>query len=446
MPTRFRPYSPDQKLLLPPDLREWLSSGHLAFHVSDMVESLDLGGFYGRYAGDGRRRSPYDPRMMVKLLIYGYATGVFSSRKMARKLEEDVAFRVLAAGNAPSHRTICEFRRRHMVEFKSLFAQVVVLARELGMAKLSRLSIDGTKVRANASKRKAMSYGRMREESPRLEAEIEALLKEAEETDVREDAEYGEDKRGDEVHEELRRREDRLSAIRAAQARLEAEQRAADDARGRKPGMDRNPKGGPPYKRDYGVPEDKAQSNFVDPESRIMKTSAEGFQQCYNAQAAVDAEHQLIVATSVSANASDQGRMLPLVDEVESTHGVRVETVLADSGYCNEEDLQSLEDRRIDGYVALRREDARKIAKAVEAENPDSGTARSRMQQKLVTDQGRKQYAKRKWLSEAPFGWIKEALGFRRFSFRGEVKVGQEWNLVCLALNIRRLQPLATFR
>ena len=443
MPTRFRPYQPDQTLLLPPDLRAWLPEGHLAFHVSDVVDSLDLSGFYHRYEGDGRRCSPYEPRMMVKLLIYGYATGVFSSRKIARKLVEDVAFRVLAAGNSPSHRTICEFRRRHLPEFGSVFVQVVDLARRLGLAGLGKLSIDGTKVRANASKRKAMSYGRMVAEESRLEAEIAELLRRADETDAREDALYGEDKRGDEMPEELRRREDRLAAIRAAKERLEAEQRAKDEARGRKPGMDRNPKGGRPYKREYGVPEDKAQSNFVDPESGIMKTSAEGFQQCYNAQMAVDGEHQLIVATRVSSNASDQGQMLPLVEDVEAAHGAHVEMVLADSGFCNEDDLQSLEDRQIDGYVALRREDTQAIEKAMEKEDPSTVPARARMAEKLASEEGSKRYAQRKWLSEAPIGWIKEALGFRRFSFRGLAKVGQEWDLVCLALNIKRLQAPA---
>ncbi len=442
MPTRFRRYQPEQKLLLPPDLREWLPEEHLAFHVSDVVDNLDLACFYRRYEGDGRRCSPYEPRMMVKLLIYGYATGVFSSRKIARKLVDDVAFRVLASGNDPSHRTICEFRRLHLPEFRSLFVQVIELARGLGMASLGKLSIDGTKVRANASKRKAMSYGRMRKESPRLEAEIAELLKQAEETDAREDAEYGEANRGDELPEELRRREDRLAAIRAAMKRLEAKQCEADDARGRKPGVTRNPKGGPPYKRGYGVPEDKAQSNFTDPESGIMRTSTEGFQQCYNAEMAVDGEHQLIVATKVTSSASDQHMMLPLVDEVEAVHGARVEKVLADSGFCNEEDLRSLEDREIDGYVALTREDKKAIGKAVEEEDSTALPARARMAEKLATDEGRKQYAQRKWLSEAPIGWIKEALGFRRFSLRGLVKVGQEWDLVSLAINIRRLQPL----
>ena len=191
MPTTFRPYQPDQGLLLPPDMRDWLPEGHLAHHVSDLVDGLDLTAFYAPYEGDGRRKSPYEPRMMVKVMIYGYATGVFSSRGLARKLEEDVAFRVLAAGNFPSHRTICEFRRRHLADFKTLFVEVVRLARETGVANFGKLSIDGTKVRANASKRKAMSYGRMLEEERRLEGEIEALLSRARETDAAEDARFG---------------------------------------------------------------------------------------------------------------------------------------------------------------------------------------------------------------------------------------------------------------
>ena len=223
----------------------------------------------------------------------------------------------------------------------------------------------------------------------------------------------------------------------AARARLEARQREADEARGRKPGSKRNPKGGRPYKREYGEPDEKAQDNFTDPESRIMKTSTEGFQQCYNAQVAVEGENQLIVATEVSWNANDQGRMVPLVDEVEATHGERPETVLADAGYCNEDDLQALEARGVDGYVALGREGRRAVAVDA-AKHP----AKARMAEKLATEAGRAQYAQRKWLSEAPNGWIKEVLGFRRFSLRGLNKVRGEWDLVCLALNVKRMQGL----
>ena len=437
MGTTFRPYHPDQILMLPPDLREWVSEGHLAHHVSDLVDAVDLSAFYAPYRGDGRRNSPYDPRMMVKVLIYAYATGTFSSRKMAKRLEEDVAFRMLAAGNFPKHRTLCEFRKRHLGDFRAVFAEVVLLARALGLAGLGRVSVDGTKVRANASKREAMSYGRMAREERRLRAEIAGLLEEAEAVDAAEDAHYGEDVRGDELPEELKRRKDRLAAIRAAKARLEAEQRAKDDARGRKPGLKRNPKGGQPYKRKYGEPDEKAQSNFTDPESRIMKTSSEGFQQSYNAQMAVEGENQLVVGTAVTDNASDQGQLVPMVDAVAETCGETPAQVLADTGYCNEPDLQALKERDIDGYVALGREGG--TAAAVDA---DEHPAKARMAEKLESDEGRRRYARRKWMAEAPVGWIKEVMGFRRFSFRGLGKVQAEWTLVCLALNVKRLHTL----
>ena len=437
MATTFRPYQPDQMQLLPQDLREWVPEGHLSHHVSDLVDALDLSAFYAPYEGDGRRNSPYDPRMMVKVLVYGYATGTFSSRKLATKLVEDIAFRMLAAGNFPQHRTLCEFRRRHLDDFGAVFAEVVRLAQTMGLAGLGRVSVDGTKVRANASKRKAMSYGRMVEEERRLRAEIAGLLEEAEATDAAEDAHYGEDVRGDELPEELKRREDRLAAIEAAKARLEAEQRAKDDARGRKPGQKRNPKGGRPYKREYGEPEEKAQSNFTDPESRIMMTSSEGIQQCYNAQTAVEGENQLVVGTEVTDNASDQGQLIPMVDRAAAVCGETPEQVLADAGYGNEHDLGELEKRGIDGYVALARE-----GKVPAKVDPEEYPARARMADKLATEDGRRRYARRKWQAEAPVGWIKEVMGFRRFSFRGLEKVRAEWTLVCLALNIKRLHTL----
>ena len=409
----------------------------MAHHVSDLVDGLDLTAFYAPYEGDGRRNRPYEPRMMVKLLIYGYSTGMFSSRGIAKKVEEDLAFRMLAAGNFPAHRTICEFRRRHLEDFRKLFVEVIRLAQAMGLANFGKLSVDGTKVRANASKRKAMTYARMQEAERRLEKEIRELLQRAGETDAAEDARYGEANRGDEIPEELRRRESRLAAIQAAKARLEAEQRAADDARGRKPGQDRNPKGGPPYKRAYGEPDPKAQSNFTDPESRIMKTSQEGFQQSYNAQVTVEGANQLIVATEVTANGSDQGQMVAQLDQVQATYGESPQTVLADSGYRNERDLAELEARGIDGHVALGREGK----KALETGDP-SASATGRMAERLGTTAGRAVYATRKWISEAPHGWIKEVLGFRRFSVRGLRKAQGEWDLVCLALNVRRLQTL----
>ena len=321
-----------------------------------------------------------------------------------------------------------------------LFVEVVRVAREMGVVRLGTLSIDGTKVRANASKRKAMSYERMLKEEARPKEEIEALLSRAGAVDAEEDERYGEEVGGDELPEERQRREKWLAAIEEAKERLEAAQRAADDARGRKPGQDHNPKGGPPYKRAYGEPDPKAQSNFTDPESRIIKTSTEGFQQCYNAQMAVDGEHALIVATDVGAQAADQGQMIPLLDEVQHRFGAEPEVVLADAGYCNEADLVDLvelEERGIDGHVALGRE-----GKTQAAVDPHTRPATHRMGEKLAAPQGRAQYAKRKWLSEAPNGWIKEVLGFRRFGLRGLDKVRGEWDLVCLALNIKRLGAL----
>ena len=438
MPTTFRPYQPDQLLLLSPDLREWLPAGHLVHHVSDLVDALDLSAFYAPYEGDGRRNAPYEPAMMVKVLVYAYATGVFSSRTIARKLEEDVAFRVLAAENFPQHRTICEFRHRHLEDFERMFVEVVRVAREMGVARFGTLSVDGTKVRANASKRKAMSYGRMLKEEARLREEIQGLLARAGAVDSQEDERYGEQMRGDELPAELQRREKRLAAIEEAKVRLEAAQRAADDARGRKPGQDRPRGGGRPYQRGYGEPEPRAQSNFTDPESQIMNTSTEGFQQCYNAQMVVDEAHQFIVATDVEANASDQGQLLALLDEVNETYGAEPQVVLADAGYCNEADLVALEQRGIDGHVALGRE-----GKARAALDPQRRPATHRMGEKLASAKGRAQYAKRKWISEGPNGWIKEGLGFRRFSLRGVEKVRGEWHLVCLALNIKRMRGLA---
>ena len=264
MSTRFRPYSPDQMLLLPQAIREWLPDNHLAHHISDLVDGMDLSVFYAPYVGDGRRNMPYDPSMMVKVLIYAYASGVFCSRAIARRLHEDVAFRLLAAGNFPSHRTVCEFRRRHLSDFKNLFVQVLRVAGEMGVVKFGKISIDGTKVRANASKRKAMSYGGMKKEQERLKKEIAARVNQSLETDGREDERYGESNAGDELPDELSRRELRLAAIEQAKQRLEARQRELDDAKGRKPGQDRNPQGGRPYKRAYGEPEDKAQRNFTD--------------------------------------------------------------------------------------------------------------------------------------------------------------------------------------
>ena len=410
---------------------------HLAYFISETVDRLDVSVFYRCYEGDGRRNCPFDPRMMVKVLLYGYATGVRSSRKIAKKLHEDVAFRVLAAGNFPAHRTIAEFRQRHLKEFEELFVQVVQLAQEIGLLKLGTLALDGSKVKANASKRKAMSYGRMKKEERRVREEIGKLLEQAAAVDAEEDRLYGEEARGDELPEELRRREDRLAQIEAAQRRLKQRQAAADRAQGRWEGDKRKSRrGGRRFKREFGVPEDKAQENFTDPDSRIMK-SADGFTQAYNTQIAVDENTQLIVATGLTQCAADNGELVALVEEVERIVGEVPEQVLADAGYKGETNFEQLEHKGIDAYVSLARE------KKKASSRPDERyPASQRMYDKLQSSTGQMTYRKRKGIVEPVYGWIKEILGFRRFSLRGTEKVTPEWDLVCCATNLKRLHAM----
>ena len=433
MGTTYRPYQPKQTLLLPPSLKEWLPEGHLAYFIGETVDLMDLSDFFKHYEGDGRRNQPFHPRMMVKILLYGYATGVFSSRKLARKMTEDVAFRVLAAGNFPAHRTIAEFRQRHLIEFQALFVQLVRIAAEAGVVKLGAVAVDGSKVKANASKRKAMTYQRMSQAEKELEQEIAELLEEAARRDAQEDALYGPENRGDELPEELRRREQRLVKIKAAKQRLERRQEEEDRAQGRHEGDNRkSPRGGRDFKREFGEVEKKKQDNFTDPESRIMKTSTEGFQQSYNTQIAVDEGSQLIVATGMTSSAADNGQLMEMVEEVKSVTGIYPERVLADSGYRGEDNFLSLEKESIDGYIAQGRE-------GKEDQSPSQGPASERMFEKLRTTQGRARYRRRKAIVEPVFGWIKEAVGFRRFSLRSLEKVSREWDLMCTAINLKHL-------
>ncbi len=432
MNTSFRPYQPDQPFLLPPDPRDWLAEDHLAYFISDTIEALDLTAFYSPYEGDGRRKQPYEPVMMLKVLIYGYATGVFSSRRLAQKLHEDVAFRVLASGNFPAHRTLCEFRKRHLGDFEAIFVQIVRIAAEVGLVKLGTLAVDGSKVKANASKHKAMSYGRMQEEEKRLLKEIRSLTKRAQRVDDQEDRRHGRESTGQELPAEVARRRTRLATIQAAKARLEARQREADRARGRHDDDDRRPPGGrgSSFKRAFGEPDEKAQDNFTDPDSRIMKSQG-GFSQCYNGQIAVDGESHLVVANGVTQSASDSAQLIPMLEQVEQNTGRLPQEALADAGYGAEENLHYLDDHGIDGYIAQGRE----------RKSPAQTTKplRAKMARKLKTERGQRAYRKRKHIAEPPFGWIKSGLGFRSFSLRGLAKVSAEWNLVCLALNLRRL-------
>lgn len=434
MPTSFRPCAPDQSLLFPPSPRDWLPEGHLAFFVADAVAALDLSALYRPYDGDGRRNQPFDPQMMVTVLVYAYATGTFSSRKIARKLHEDVAYRVLGAGNFPAHRTVADFRQLHLPTFTALFVQVVQIAREAGVVQLGTVAIDGTKVHANASKRKAMSYGKMLEQERRLREEIAALIAAAEAADASEDAAHGPDSSGDDLPAELQRREARLATIAAAKARLEARQAEADRQRGRTPEDGRKGRGTKPFARDFGVPPDDAQDNFTDPESRIMKTSY-GFDQCYNGQLVVEATTQIIVGTDLTASAADNRYLVPLLDQVTATMGTPPITAVADNGYVGEDHFVAVEARGITPYVSLGRE-----GQAPHATAP--GPATARMAARLASDEGRAVYRRRKVIVEPVIGWIKHVLGFRQFSVRGEANARGEWTLVCLAVNLKRLHRL----
>lgn len=437
MPTNYRAYQPEQSYLLPPSPSEWLPEKHLAFFISEVVDEMDLSGFYGPHEeSDPRGNQPFHPAMMLKILIYAYATGTFSSRRIAQKIEEDVAFRVLAAGNFPQHRTICDFRRDRLQQFIALFKQVVQIAKNSGLIKLGRVAIDGTKVKANASRHKAMSYDRMKQEEKRLENEIAELLKQAERTDRKEDQEYGSENRGDDLPEELCRRESRIKKIREAKKRLEERQAEEDREKGRHEGDGGRPNGkkGHAFKKEFGQTREKAQDNFTDPESRIMKTG-NGFEQSYNAQTSVDEEHQIIVAVGVTNCSADNKQLIPMVEATETNLGQAPNQVLADAGYRSAANFEKLEEKKIDGIIAIGREGSAGTAPI----SRSNKAATQRMKEKLASAEGATAYRRRKVIVEPVFGWIKHVLGFRQFSFRGLNKTNAEWHLVCLAMNLRRM-------
>lgn len=436
MPKRYRDPSPAQTLLLPPSLHDWLSEGHLANFVADVVSQLDIDAIESKIqAKDARGERPYSPRMMVALLFYAYASGVFSSRRIARACVENVAFRVVSANSQPHFTVIAAFRRNYLVQLEALFLQVLRLCIEAGLVKGDHVHVDGTKVQASASKHKAMSYGRMRQEDQRLRDEIAALLAKADVVDAAEDAEHGPDVRGDELPAELQRREERLATIAAAKARLEARQADEDRQKGRTPDDGRKGRGTTPFARDFGVPPDDAQDNFTDPESRIMKTSA-GYDQCYNGQIAVDEVSQMIVATGLTNCAADNAELLPLIEQTHATLGEHPTEVLADAGYRGDATFRTLETRQITAYISLGRE-----GKPGTTPNP-AHEATQRMAARLGSDRGRARYRRRKAIVEPVIGWIKAVLGFRRFSVRGEAKARGEWNVVCLAVNLKRFHRL----
>jgi len=432
MPKGYRAYLPEQDLLLPPSLRDWLPEGHLAYYVSDVVDQLDLSAIQAVYEKEMRGQPPYDPRMMTKVLVYGYGVGVFSSRRIQKRLQEDIGFKVLAAGNEPDFRTISDFRKIHLEALQGLFEQVLEMALESGAVKLGRVSLDGTKVKANASKHKAMSYGRMKEKQRQLKEEVKQLLAQAEAADEEEDQRYG-NQRGDELPAELQRRETRLAKIK--QAKKVVEQRAREKAVAEGKSAEEAKK---------AKPADKDQYNFTDPESRIMK-GADGFVQGYNAQAAVEPEMGLIVGQLVTQAANDKEQLQPMVEAIEQQCGQRPQAILADSGYCSEENLKYLEsteqpERKIEGFIGTDRQahgESRPPCKR--GPLPKGATRVDRMRRKLQTKVGKAVYAARKCVVEPVFGQIKQARGFRQFVLRGIRKVKGEWALVCLTHNILRL-------
>jgi transposase len=436
MPTSYIPYLPDQDFLLPHSMREWLHEGHLAYFINDTVDSLNLQAFHARYASGGARNQPFHPAMMVKVLIYGYATGVFSSRKLARKLHEDVAFRLLGADNFPAHRTLSDFRAFHLKELSDLFVQVVRLAREMGLIKLGTIAVDGTKIKANASRHKAMSYDRMLKAEVELKAQIAVLLEKAKTTDEAEKNEPELD-----IPAEIARRQDRLDAIAAAKARLEQRQRDADIERGRHQGDDRKPRGkdgkqksGKPFKRDFGTPEDKAQENFTDPDSRVMKRAGGGFDYSYNAQTAVDETAHIVVAAELTNVAADSGELPGMLNAVRANLHADANQVLADAGYRSEAVFEQLSSWPTELVVALGREGKEQVQI-----DSDKYPHTAAMATKMQTDEAKEAYRKRKWIAEPPNGWLKNVLGFRQFSMRGLHRARAEFKLVCMALNLRRM-------
>ena len=416
----YRPYQPEQTLLLPPALEDWLPEGHLARFVSDVVDELDLSEIEATYEDEERGFPPYHPRMMVKVLVYAYCTGIYSSRRIQKALGDSVAFRYLGAGNEPDFRTISGFRMRHGRALEGLFVQILQLCREAGLVKLGRVALDGSKVKANASKHKAMSYGRMKEREAQLEKEVSALLKEADRTDQSEDARYGRESSGDELPAELARRQSRLEKIRQAKKALEDEAKAAPAKDGKKD----------------ATPDAKAQRNFTDPESRSQHT-VDGYIQGYNAQLAVDDAHQVIVAQEVVQSGADTPSMIPMVEMIEANTGELPAILLADAGYWSEKNDEHLFEQGIDAYIAAGREQCLGPAETGPRGRIPAGLgARQRMKRKLRTRAGRRHYARRKAIVEPVFGLIKQARGFRQFLRRGLDAVRQEWSLVCTAHNL----------
>jgi transposase len=440
--TRFKAYDLDQLLLLPPDMRQWLPEDDLVYFIIDIVNQLDLKEILSCYDNSKGGQPPYHPRMMVALLIYAYCVGVPSSRKIEQATYHSVPFRVLSGDQHPDHDTIADFRKRHLKALSKLFIQVLKLCQRAGLVKLGHVALDGTKVKANASKHKAMSYGRMVKKEKELKAEVKRLLKEAQACDSREDALYGKGKRGDELPKELRFKESRLKKIQEAMKALEEE--ALEEAkRKRKEQQSKKNRRGRPPKAPSDKPPEKKQRNFTDPDSRIMKDSvSKSFEQSYNCQSAVDDKAQIIIASQVTQQENDKEQVEPMLNAIKKNLGNnKPKHLSADAGYFSEANCKTLAKAKIDAYVATKKKRHGKYqpVQAPRGRIPKNATIKERMERKLATQKGQIVYGKRKQIVEPVFGQIKEVRGFRRFSLRGLANVAAEWDLICLTHNILKL-------
>jgi transposase len=431
-----------KQLLLPPSLLDWLPEGHLSHFIMDMVEQLDLFPIYNSYGGYGRGQPPYDPAMMVSLLLYAYCIGVASSRQIEKRTHEDIAFRMISANRHPDHDSICEFRKRHLKALAALFVQILRLCQEAGLVKLGHVALDETKVRANASKHKAMSYGRLKKSQEELEKEIAALLDRAEAVDQQEDKKYGQGKKGWNLPQELQRRETRLAKIKEAMKALEQEavkqaeqKQQTEEEKREKPGEAKS-------ENPAVVPAAKAQRNFTDPDSRIMKvSSSKSFEQCYNAQALVDDAHQVIVAAHLSQKSNDMGEVEPILDVVEENLGKIPAgmAVSADAGYFSQDNVMLFEDALLKPYIATGKLKHGEVLPVVRGRPRKDLTPKEVMRRKLSTNQGQAIYSRRKSTVEPVFGQIKQARGLRQFLLRGKENVSAEWQIWCLTHNLLKL-------
>jgi transposase len=438
----FRAYDCEQVLLISPVLAEWVPDGDLAHFVSDLVETgaLDLGAIYASYEGE-RGQPPYDPRLMVKLLLYGYATATMSSRKLEAGTYRDIALRMLCADQHPDFRSIARFRARHLDALAGLFVQALRLCRQAGLVGLGALALDGTKLRANASRHKAMSYDRMGPKAEQLEAEIAelqarmaALLAESEGLDAAEDAQHGPDRRGDELPGELARRETRLARIREAMAALEAQAREAETERRAEMAADGKKPRAPRDGRDPFAPKPKAQRNFTDPDSKIMKTADGAFHQCFNGQAVVDSATQVIVAADAFAMAADCPLLDPMLDQLHenlAATGAALEAgaaLIADAGYFREDNVQTSADHGLDAHIATGRlKHGEPPDIAPDEPLPDDATPKQKMARKTKTEPGRAVYARRKAIVEPVFGQLDTTQNARRMLIRGTSAARAQW-------------------